>query len=423
MFVFGAFIVLGVIIFSASRGTSTKPENKVTIWGTLPLSDFNTMLKEHPVSENKEFAITYVQKRSTEFDQAFIEALAEGKGPDLVFLPHDSLWKHQGKLFPIPYKSYSERLFKDTFIEEGELYLSSSGIMGLPILVDPLMMYWNRDVFSNAGISRPPEYWDEMFTLAQTLTKKDESFNITESAVALGEFRNIANAKEIISALITQAGGPITQRTDKGATVVLNQKLDQTIVPAEAAINFYTEFSNPIKLFYSWNRSLPRSDNFFTAGDLGIYFGFASELDQIKAKNPNINFDVALFPQSREGQNKTTYGRVQALSVVKSSRNIAAAVSIAAILTDKEHSAALSTIAGLPPVRRDLLSKAPSGDAYSILFYQSALRARGWLDPDSVATTAIFQSMIESITAGRLRTSQAVSRAHSEMQDLFNQTK
>lgn len=423
MLIFGVFIILGVIIFSASRGSDTRPENKVTIWGTLSQADFNSMLKEHPVGEKKEFSITYVQKRATEFDQDFIEALADGKGPDIVFLPHDSLWKHQRKLFPIPYKSYSERLFKDTFVEEGELYLTSEGIFGLPVLIDPLMMYWNRDTFSNAGISRPPEYWDEMFALAQTLTKKDELFSITESAVALGEFRNIANAKEVVSALIIQAGGTITQRTDKGATVVLNQKLNQTIIPAEAAINFYTEFSNPKKLFYSWNRALPRSDNFFTAGDLGIYFGFASELKQIKAKNPNVNFDVALFPQSREGQLKTTYGRMQALSIVKSSHNIDAAVSVAAILTDKEHSAALSTIAGLPPVRRDLLSKAPSGDAYSVLFYQSALRARGWIDPDSTATTAIFQNMIESITAERLRTSQAVSRAHSEMQDLFNQTK
>ncbi len=416
--IFGFFIVVGVIVFSMSRGTITKPEDNVLVWGTISESGFATILEEHPIGKSKEFNITYTQKRAGTFDQEFIEALAEGKGPDIIFLPHDSMWKHQNKIFPIPFQSFSERKFKDTFVEEGELYLTSQGILGLPILIDPLVMYWNRDIFSNASISKAPEYWDEFFDLAQKLTKKDQSFNITESAVSLGEFRNINNAKEILSALIMQAGSPITVRTREVPTVVLNERLGQSLIPSEAAVNFYTEFSNPIKLFYSWNRSLPRSDNFFTSGDLGIYFGFASEFSQIKEKNPNINFDVAAFPQSRESETKITYGRIQALSIVKNSKNIVSAIKVALALSDKEHSAAISALGKLPPVRRDLLSRAPS-DAYSVLFYQGALWSRAWIDPDSTSTENIMQNMIESITAGRLRTSQAVSRAHAEIQELF----
>ncbi len=40
------------------------------------------------------------------------------------------------------------------------------------------------------------------------------------------------------------------------------------------------------------------SKNMFLAGDLALYFGFASELDDLKNKNPNLNFDVTLFPQT-----------------------------------------------------------------------------------------------------------------------------
>ncbi|MEK7180086.1 MAG: extracellular solute-binding protein, partial [Patescibacteria group bacterium] len=412
--IFSFFIVVGVIIFSTSRGSSTRPENNITVWGILPESSFSTLLRDYPIGKDKEFIITYVQKRAATFDQEFIGALAENKGPDIIFLPHDSMWKHQNKIFPISYQTFSERKFKDTFVEEGELYLTSGGILGLPILVDPLVMYWNRDMFSNASISKAPEYWDEFFDLAQKLTKKDQSFNITESGVSLGEFRNVNNAKEILSALIMQAGSSITARTDNAVTVVLNERMGQAVIPAEAAVNFYTEFSNPIKLFYSWNRSLPRSDNFFTGGDLGIYFGFASEFSQIKEKNPNINFDVAPFPQSRESKTKITYGSMQALSVVKNSKNIVAAIQVALALTDRERSAAVSTLAKLPPVRRDLLSQTPS-DAYNILFWEGALRSRAWIDPDSTATENIMLNMIESITAGRLRTSQAISRAHAEI--------
>ena len=58
----------------------------------------------------------------------------------------------------------SERDFKNTYIEEGELYLAANGILGLPITVDPMVMYWNRDIFSSAAIAAPPSYWDEFLT-------------------------------------------------------------------------------------------------------------------------------------------------------------------------------------------------------------------------------------------------------------------
>jgi ABC-type glycerol-3-phosphate transport system substrate-binding protein len=158
---------------------------------------------------------------------------------------------------------FTARQFKDTFIEGSEVYMAPEGVLGMPISVDPLVMYWNRQLFQDAQITEPPKYWDEFYKLASVLSKKDGALNISKSAVAFGEFGNIAHAKEIILNLAMQAGTPITVWKDNKVESVFDHQNGKPTIPAEAAVNFYTEFSNPAKPSYSWNRSLVNSTNYF----------------------------------------------------------------------------------------------------------------------------------------------------------------
>ncbi len=419
--IFGAFILIGVLVFAFAGGSgSNTVVSQATVWGTMSSGLFDTFLKESGLNQDKTIAITYVEKNKDTFDQDFVEALAVGKGPDLFFLPQDSILKHQDKIFTIPFASYSEGTFKQNFIQEGELYLNKEGILGLPFMVDPMVMYWNRDIFSNAGLSLTPKYWSELYDLSTRLTVKDTSFNVSKSAVAIGEHANVTNANEIVSLLVMQAGSPITQRNkiDGNVNSVFNQRFNLPIPPAQSALNFYTEFSNPLKPFYSWNRSIPESKNFFLAGDLALYFGFASELSDIRLKNPNLNFDIASIPQSKNSNLTITFGRMVGLAIPKNSKNIAAAFKVAASLTSPTSITALSKVTHLPPVRRDLLAIRPS-EAYLSTFYDGAIQSRAWLSPEPSSLNPIFKEMIESVTAGRASTAEALTRASQQLETLL----
>src|SRR5665811_391555 len=105
------------------------------------------------------YNVTYIQKNQTDFDTDFVQALADGVGPDVVILRDDSLYKNRNRFLVIPYTSYSQRTFKDTFTQETEMFLSPSGVTALPLFVDPLVLYWNRDIFANALVASPPKYW------------------------------------------------------------------------------------------------------------------------------------------------------------------------------------------------------------------------------------------------------------------------
>ncbi len=87
--------------------------------------------------------------------EELVAALASGQGPALVIMPHDLLVSQGDKLTPIPFSIVSERAFLDTYLDGASVFLSNNGILALPILVDPVVMYWNKDLFASAGIPTP----------------------------------------------------------------------------------------------------------------------------------------------------------------------------------------------------------------------------------------------------------------------------
>ena len=417
--IFGFFILVGVILFSTnSSNNKSQSIGGVSIWGTIEGNIMKKVLIELVDRDETYKNVQYKQIDEANFDTILAEALAEGEGPDLFFLSQSKIIKHQNKILPIPYETFSIRNFKDYFIEEGELYLFDKGVLALPFSVDPLVMYWNRDIFSRVGISEPPRYWDFFFDFAKKVTEKDENLNILTSAVALGDYENIDHAKEILMTLIMQTGNSIVARKGSGFEVVLDENLDGGLSTTESALRFYTEFSDPIKDTYSWNRAMTNSKNAFLAGDLALYFGFASELEDLKYKNPNLNFDVAFFPQTGDLKNSLSFGKMQALAISKGTKNTAGAYNVATTLIKSETLSYLNEITGLPPVSRVILSKEPV-DPYQNVFFKAALASKAFLDLNKINTNYIFQDMVDSVVSGRREMDDAVRRASDEMKELL----
>lgn len=413
--VFVLAILAGVIFFALFRGGQAAPADQVTLWGSINPQTMEQLLRASGIEADETLDVSYRYVDSNEFDTVFIETLARGQTPDLIMLPHSSLLRHRDKITSISYEAYPQRNFRDTFIRLGELFWSPSGVLALPFTVDPMIMYWNRTLFTNASITAPPSYWDEFFSLTSVFTKRDSTGRIVQSVAPLGEHSNITNATELISTLILQAGSPITERNGSSVRSALNSNMNQSTVPAQAAVRYYTEFSNPVKSFYSWNRSLPQSQDMFARGDLAVYFGFASEFDQIVAKNPNLDFDVARMPQSRGTAEIITYGEMTGLAIPRATSKAQAAYRAALRLTAPDTIAQLSAATNLPPVRKDVLADAPNNPFLSVM-YDSALWSRGWLMPTEQSTEAIFRELIEGITSGRESVSGAVSKASAALQ-------
>ena len=418
--IFGFFVFAGLILFTMSKvGTSSSTLTPVVAWGTVPADSVNKLIASVLEKQKDSLKFTYVQKDQTTFEKELIESLADGSGPDIILLPQDLVFKHKNKLLTIPYSSYPLRTFKDQFIDASSVYLDDNGVLAFPFIVDPMVMYWNKTHFVNASIVNPPSYWDDFTADVAKLTLKDSNFNIKQSGTALGEYSNVLHAKDILSMLFLQVGVPIVGKNKNGEYVAsLSGSFGNVERPAESALSFYTDFANPIKDAYSWNKSLGSSLDTFLSGDNSIYFGYASELPMITLKNPNLNFDIAPVPQVRNSQKQSVFAKMYGFAILKSSKNITSAFTQLTTLTSQDSIASLSSITNLPPVRKDVLSDKPA-DLYMQTFYNSALRAETWSDPDPTLTEVTFKNMIEATIIGKIKPGDAIGLAEREIENIF----
>ncbi len=416
--IFAFFIIFGLIAFSSYKSSSpTNSSVEISVWGTLDKTVFDNYINKYKQDKNIQFKLTYTYKSLDTIDSQLVEAIATGKGPDAILVPHTLEKRYLDKVYMIT--SIPERTFKDTFVQESDLYIQPTGIFALPFFVDPLVMYWNRDTFSSANVAIPPKTWTEFPLLAEKLSESDNNANITKSAASLGEFRNVDNAKAILSALIMQAGSPIISFENGLFKSKLDYRASSDImVPANSALQFFTDYSNPKKSVYSWNRSLPSSKQSFLGEDLAIYFGFASEYGDIEEKNPNLNFDVTMMPQILDARIKITYGELYGFSILKSSQNVAQVFNLLSLLIGQDSVSTLLQVMDVAPARNDLISVGTS-DPVKTVFYNSALISKGWIDPDSNKTDQIFQDMVENITTGKMNVQGSVSKASMEIDNLL----
>ncbi|MDB5264745.1 MAG: hypothetical protein JWN64_316 [Parcubacteria group bacterium] len=413
--VFGFLAVIGLVLFATFKGfgTSVKPLGAVTIWGTLPEEVLQVQLSELRRDHQEYATVSYVEKSISNFDGEVADAIASGNGPDLLLISQEQLAQEENKLSPIPLSTISERTFKDSFLPVSEIYLTSAGSYGIPFAIDPLVMYYNRSILSASGVAEPPQTWEAVMGLAPRIVQQTNGQTITRSLVSFGSYENGGNSRAILSLLLLQAGAAITSRDAGGGVYsTLSKQTDGNFGTSgsESAIRFYTEFSNPAKTVYSWNRSLPDARQAFLSGDLALYFGYASERNSLKAANPNLDFDMSVVPQPSTAATRTTYGRVYAFVIPKTARNATGAYRVASGLTGKAIAPGVARALGMAPALRSALT--PSlDDLYEPVFYPEVLVAKVWLSPAPPQTDSVFAAMIGNITSGRQQVHEALLSA------------
>lgn len=419
IFVFAVLIFANIIKIPGPKTDKIEIQGKVVIWGIFPNKVVNAQIEDIS-SNNQNLKLSYIQKDASSYQEDLIEAFANGEGPDLFFITPDMIQKNMNFIYKILYKDYPLKQFSDKYINGVDVYTDSEGIIAYPLVVDPIVLFYNKDIISNENMVNPPKTWDELFALNQTLTKKDSSGAINQSMIALGIYNNITNAKEIISTLLMQNGNPIIKREG----LVYSSGLDDNstgllVSPSEYVIKFFMEFSNPASTSYSWNSILPNSLDMFASSKLSFYLGKTSDLFKIEEINPNLSYNVTEVPQIKDSPIKRTYGEIYALAISKKSANLPASFQVSAEMSTDNSMSILSKGLSLPPVSRALLSDKPKDNAAMYTFFDSAINARSWVDPDKTKTDFIFKELVENILSNSLSVDSAISKANGQIELLI----
>lgn len=420
MFGIGALVGLFAFATYSSTGSGSTGVGAVTVWGVLPKEEAQAAFAAAAQIDKSLKDVTYVEHDPATLRGDLAAAIATGNPPDLLLISQEELLSVRPLIDEIPVATLSARTYQTTFVSEASLFQTSTGTYGVPFLVDPLLLFYNRSLLASNGIATAPTTWEALTGLVSKLATVTSSGKLSRALIALGTYDNVHDARGILSALFLQTGVPLSAVGSSGLLTASlgNESTSAGVPPGEAVVRFYTQFADPSKVSYTWDASLPDSQQAFLAGDVGLYLGYASEAPFLKEANPNLVFDVAPLPQPATATGKVTYGLTYAFALVHGAKNASGGYQAAALLSNTAEQQAAAALTGLAPASLAALSAVPQDTTLAVA-YSSALYTSGWLSPAPADTDQVFSSMIANVISGRLTIQAALAAARQSLNALL----
>lgn len=440
IFMIGGFIlgVLGIFVFSISQFGNQNVDPNLTgnilVWGTLPAERMNEILYEY--SQNaKTYSVSYQEIPEDKFINRFIEASANNQGPDLMLIPENIMVPLKGFMANFDQNLISEKTYKDRYVRATHKYFAPTGVFAFPIAIDPLVMYVNTDILTNAGFTRPPSSWGDIpLYVSRVLGFTSTDNNNVQRAIALGSLNNILHNREILLTLLMQLKNNVIERSfsekQEKDSIVYEEKFESVFglaneemkikndALAEQVFVFFTSFVNPnIKEAYTWSKKAPMDRDLFASGNLGLYFGFATDKSYIDTKNPHLAYELALVPSPKGPTSEfrnVSYARLYGLSISQRSPKLELSWKVFTDIAAPEISDKIVASYNLAPARQDELY-VEQKDPVKDIIYRSADRGDIIMEPIPNLVNTVFAEIVEAISGSRQTPSEIVKNAESEL--------
>jgi len=403
-------------------GGGTIAPATLEFWGTfddinLYRDAISAFQKDHPNTR-----INYKKFPFDEYEKNLIDAFAAGNGPDIWMIHNTWLPKHKDKIQPLPQKVESKdnplmtlRDFESQFVDVAEKDLVSDGqIYGLPIYIDTLALYFNKEILNSAGITTPPATWEELNNAVEAITQIDSQNKISRSGISMGTAKNINRSTDILALLMMQSGLALY---DPEIGVEFSKTIDRQDV-GEVALKYFTDFSNPRSKVYTWNNQMDYSIDAFRNGKSAMMLNYSHHVQTLRSQAPRFEFGVAPAPQINNSRT-INYANYWAPTVSKISKNPEAAWEFLAFMSGRVGSAIYLNASNRPPARRDLVELIKNDVNFGV-FAEQALSAKSWYQVDSQAIETIFAEMIDDVNFSRRSVKEALRFAESQVSLLIS---
>jgi multiple sugar transport system substrate-binding protein len=419
----------GALLFLNGQKKSTTAAQAVSfsVWGTDDAKVFDNLIAYYG-QYNSSAKVTYTQIDPADYENTLLRAFAEGNGPDVFEIGNRALPKWQSVLAPLPAAYYTQfgplqltsdfpAVVQSDFTASSTPTSTSAGIYALPLSIDTLAMFYNKDLFDSAGIATPPATWDDFENDIQKLRTFDAGGQIVQAAAAIGGSEaSVSEAPDILSLLMLQNG---TQMVSSDLTAA--KFAGDATSPGLSAFNFYLQFANAASPYYTWNDSMGNDVQNFINGKTAIIFGYHDTLADIQAKAPFMNVGIAPVPQPAGANISISYPKYNGLAVYKKSAAIISAWQFVLSLTTYANGEKIYTDGtGNPPALRTAITAAENDPNLSV-FAKQALTARSWYEVDDEQVNSILNAAIENTLSGSATAAQSLGQAQSSISSLMFQ--
>lgn len=435
-----ALVVTGVV----KKKPMTVAPVTLTVWSAeYPDKGFDTIIAKYQTT-HPYVSITFKKVASEDYFQQLLQAWAQGTGPDVFFVPN--AWIGQMSAYGVampsdlsvpivrttkglfgPSRQVLNQLtaaptldaFRNTFVDAVSAdIIRQNEIWALPLSMDTLVTYYNKDVLNNAKIFEPAKTWPELAAQVDGnhLTVTDAQGNLVRSAVGLGTATNVPYAADVLALLMEQNGAQMV--TTDGHTA-FNQP------PGLTALNFYTSFATSTKVTYSWDANQSNARDAFLQGKVAYYFGSLADRAAIAASSLNWGVSPMLHLTSEgdndgltQSQRIIDVARYQVGMVAKTSATLGHSTTAWSFLQFASQSGNvadfLKAVNGLS-AHRSLLATQKDDPTLSV-FAGQLLTAKTWYHgTGGQSIEQYFNDLITSVATGKVAAQDALDLAAKQV--------
>jgi len=376
--------------------------------------------------------INYRQFRFEEYERELLEAFAEDRGPDIYSIHNTWVNEYRTKITPLPSQMrvarkivegdirkqervitevkpslaikdltsvFPEVVAEDVVWRDTEAETPANKVYGLPLSLDTLVLFYNRDLLNNANIPQPPRNWEDFIGQVQTLTQKDSEGNILVAGAALGTAENVTRYFDVLSLLMMQNGTVMSTKTGGPTFQEMPPGVSLPSPPGREALSFYTSFAEIDSGVYTWNDDLPNSLDAFIAGQTAFFFGYSYHIPVIEARAPKLNFEITQAPQVYEN-NRLNYANYWVETVAKKTKSVNHSWNFVQFITAQEEAEKYVNRANRPTALRSLINS-QLNDPDLDVFADQILTSQSWYwGKDAEAAEEVFKDLINDVLEG-----------------------
>jgi ABC-type glycerol-3-phosphate transport system substrate-binding protein len=407
---------------------SQNPEEQasvtLTYWGLWePPSVMQPVIDEFEAA-NPNIKIAYSQQTFSNYESRLFTRLQQATGneepaPDIFRIHNTWTPKYYSYLAPMPAEIMSVEEYQQKFYPTAlnDFTAKNGNIYAIPWEIDGLMVFYNKQLLAEEGVTEPPEDWDSFFELARDLTKRDASGRILQAGLAIGTSRNIMHSAEILAYMLALEDIQVMDQTR--TQISLNTPRVQRVFET------YTNFAKGDNAL--WSPSLRNDLEMFFTGDLAMMIAPSWRAFDIIQAAPSIEFDTAPLPQLLANEEDIYYATYWGDAVNRTSANPLAAWEFIAFLAQKEQQMKLYSNASqirafgepysLVELNSEMLNK-----PYVSAIAQMAPNMRSYPWGDETLVNSTINTAITDIIEGRSDVDSALEDAEAVINATIEQT-
>jgi len=335
-----SMLLMGVTVSQAAKKVS------LSFWSGYPEMEpvFNKIVEDYrKLHPNVDIDVSTYKLR--EVERKLAVSIPTRTGPDIFqrmpYIGHRFV--EGGYIEPLP-PELDTLLKSKVFTPYHVEFASHKGkTYALPMFQGVEVMFWNRDMFYDAGLVHAPTTWEELIDYAKKLVKSDAAGNMVRSGISLRLSGAGSGVTEKWWFWVWPAGGTIVEKTPTGK--YHNGYNNQA---GREALKLY------IDLLYKYNvdgYEVKHDAEAFALGATAMFTRESWVVGYINEHAPNLNYDAAILPEYRRwGTNinpENTY-------VTKKCKNLDVAFDFVKFMLKPEYGKLTLETSGWFPARRDI---------------------------------------------------------------------